>query len=62
MNKIASTMKKLWKDESGQGTAEYILLLVAVVMVAFLFKNQIKEIVSEKLGELSKDIGGFTSQ
>ena len=31
----------LWKDESGQGTAEYALILVAVVAFALLFKSEI---------------------
>lgn len=61
MNQIKDLMKKLWKDESGQGATEYILLLVIVVGLAMVFKGKIMEIVNSKLGELGGSIGGFTS-
>ena len=60
MKKTASLLKRLWNDESGQGTAEYILLLVAIVGVAFLFKKQIMEMVSGRLSEVSGALNGFT--
>lgn len=50
---------KLWQDESGQGTAEYALILVAVVGVAFLFKDKIRGVMENKLGELGSDIMSF---
>lgn len=62
MQKIKSTLKQLWADESGQGATEYILLLVIVVAVAFLFKDQITRVLNEKLAQLGGDIMGFTSQ
>lgn len=54
--------KTLIEDESGQGTAEYVLLLVGIIAVGFIFKDQITSIVSEKLGQIQGDIMGFTSQ
>ncbi|NCN95278.1 MAG: hypothetical protein GW917_00985 [Bdellovibrionales bacterium] len=60
MQKIKSTFKKLWADESGQGATEYILLLVIVVAVAFLFKNKITQVIGDKLQELGDSIAGFT--
>lgn len=59
MKTVTTTMKRLWKDESGQGATEYILLLVIVVALALLFKNQIKGVVSAKLEELGGAIGAF---
>lgn len=61
MKKMTTLFKNLCKDESGQGATEYILLLVVVVALAMVFKGEIMGIVKEKLGELTKDIGGFTS-
>lgn len=52
-------LKKLWKDESAQGATEYILMLVVVVAIAMLFKNQIKGIVEGKVNQLGNDISGF---
>lgn len=62
MKKTATMLKRLWNDESGQGATEYILLLVVVVGLAMVFKGRIMEIVNGKLGDLVKDIGGFSSQ
>lgn len=59
MKNIINKVKSLWKDESGQGAVEYILLLVVVVAIAMLFKNQITEAVSGKISELGSQIGSF---
>ena len=62
MRKVMNTLKKLWNDESGQGATEYILLLVIVVAIALLFRNQIQDIVSSKIGEIGGAIGSFNVQ
>ena len=56
---MKKTLKKLWKDESAQGATEYILMLVVVVSIAVLFKDQITGIVKGKVDDLSGDIQGF---
>ncbi|MGZ3723901.1 MAG: Flp1 family type IVb pilin [Bdellovibrionales bacterium] len=61
MKTVTTLAKKLWKDESGQGATEYILLLVVVVMLAMIFKGRIKSMVEDKLTALASDIAGFTS-
>lgn len=62
MKSMTSMMKKLWKDESGQGATEYILLLVVVVGLAMIFKDKIMTIVNDKLGELAGSISEITSK
>lgn len=62
MKNISALMKNLWKDESGQGATEYILLLVVVVALALLFRGKITETLTTKLEELGGAIGGFTVQ
>lgn len=57
---MKALMKNLLKDESGQGATEYILLLVAVVMVSMLFKDKIKEVITAKLEEVGGSIQGFS--
>lgn len=52
-------MKQLWKDESAQGATEYILILVAVVTVAFMFKKQITKLVGDRLNNLESATGSF---
>jgi Flp pilus assembly pilin Flp len=60
MKKCTSLLKKLMKDESGQGATEYILLLVVVVALALMFRGRITEALQGKLSELGSAIGGFT--
>jgi Flp pilus assembly pilin Flp len=53
-------MKNLWKNESGQGATEYVLLVVVVVALVVLFRDRIQSALGEKLSQLSSDITGFT--
>lgn len=55
--KFKNFSKNLLKNQSGQGATEYILLLVVVVALVLMFKNQIKETVSNKISELNGMIG-----
>lgn len=59
---IKTKFMEIVKDESGQGTTEYILILVAIVGVAMLFKKEITTVLNEKLSTLAGDIGSVTSQ
>lgn len=61
-NKFKNFSKKLWKNESGQGATEYILLLVVVVALVMLFKDKIKGAFEGKLSELSGSISGFKGE
>lgn len=61
MKKLKNLMSTLWKDESGQGMAEYVLLIVVVVGVAMIFKKQIMAMVQGKLDEVSGSMSSFKS-
>ncbi len=52
MKKLTNFFKKLWKDESGQGATEYILLLVVIVGIIIVFKEPIKNAVMGKVQDL----------
>ena len=49
----------IWNDESAQGATEYILILVAVVTVAFMFKKQITAFITTRLDNLGQGLGKF---
>jgi Flp pilus assembly pilin Flp len=53
---MAETMKKkiihFLEDESGQGTAEYALILLIVLMMANTFKGQFQRALRNLLGKL----------
>ncbi len=60
MEKLKLVALRLWKDESGQGTAEYVLILVGVLGAAFVFKDQIKRILEGKLNKLKDAVLSFS--
>ena len=62
MKKLKWAALKLWRDESGQGTAEYVLILVAVVGLAIIFKEQLQEMLGEKIGKLKTSVMGFSEK
>lgn len=62
MKNIQKIAKRLWNDESGQGMAEYVLLIVVVVTVAFTFRDKIKSMVSNKLDSVGGEFNGFEVQ
>ena len=59
MKNLKRLAKRLWEDESGQGTAEYVLILVGIVAVGFMFKKQLMGMLEGKLGKLSGRISSF---
>ena len=44
---MKNTLMKFWKDESGQGTAEYVLVLAAVAAIGMAFKTRITKWMGE---------------
>ncbi|GIO89847.1 hypothetical protein J31TS3_10740 [Paenibacillus lactis] len=44
---LKNRMKRLWKDESGIGTLEMILILVVILIIALIFKDEITELVDK---------------
>ncbi len=57
--KIKKLAHQLWTDESGQGTAEYALIIVAVVGLAILFKGRIRTALDTFMGKIDTGMGGF---
>jgi len=41
-------LKKILKDESGQGMLEYVLILFIVLFVGVMFKQKIQDMFSSK--------------
>jgi hypothetical protein len=65
MKNLRKQLKALWQDESAQGATEYILLLVAIVALVMLFKNQLlgedgqSGVIGSLIGNLRDKIGSF---
>jgi Flp pilus assembly pilin Flp len=57
MKGIKGFFKRLWQDESGQGSTEYILVLALLVAIIIMFRKTI----TAKVGELVNTVmGGVT--
>lgn len=52
---------KLWKDERGQSTVEYILMLAVVVMIAMKFKSTFLKQMDGIVGDVSSNIKNVVS-
>ncbi|QDK36203.1 Flp1 family type IVb pilin [Bdellovibrio sp. NC01] len=62
MKKFKNFSKNLFKNQSGQGATEYILLLVVVVSLVMIFKKDIQSAVQDKIGQLKDGMGQVTVQ
>ncbi|MBE8221291.1 MAG: hypothetical protein HAW60_01020 [Bdellovibrionales bacterium] len=56
LNSIKTKFIEILKDESGQGTTEYILILVAIVGIAALFRKEITLQVDKIIQKLGSNI------
>lgn len=59
MKKLKNFAKNFWADESGQGTAEYVLLIAIVVGVLVVFGPEIKKAVMQKLADTTGKMGSI---
>jgi Flp pilus assembly pilin Flp len=48
-----SLLHKLWNDESGQGTAEYVLLIAMVAGAFMVFKKPIMDWFNKSVGDVT---------
>lgn len=57
-----NTLARFWKDESGMGTVEVVLIIVVLVGLVVIFQEQIKGLVETIFGKITDDtnsiIGG----
>lgn len=57
-----NALMKFWKDESGMGTVEVVLIIVVLVGLVLIFQEQIKGLVETIFGKITDDtntiIGG----
>lgn len=50
------------KDESGQGTTEYLLILAAAIAIVLIFKEQILTAIRGLAGEVSSKLNTSVKQ
>ena len=57
--RIKKHLTDLLKDESGQGTTEYILILVVVIAIAGFFRKPISNAITTQTTKISAAIDKF---
>ena len=50
---------KVWKDESAQGMTEYILLVVGLVVILGVFRNQFSGTIRSAIDNMTGKITDF---
>lgn len=53
-NRLLAKMKAFWKDESAVGVVEVILILVVLITLVLLFKEQITGVLTNILSEITR--------
>ena len=53
-NRLLAKMKTFWKDESTVGVVEVILILVVLITLVLLFKEQITGVLTNILSEITR--------
>ena len=53
-NRLLAKMMTFWKDESAVGVVEVILILVVLITLVLLFKEQITGVLTNILSEITR--------
>ena len=61
MKKLRSFMRRTLHDQKGQGTAEYVLLLVIVVALVLMFKGKITNWMHSTTDNINTNISTITN-
>ncbi len=58
--KISEGIKRFWQDESGMGTVEVILIIVVLIGLVIVFKEQISGIVEDVFKTIREETRAVT--
>ena len=56
---LITRIRRRFRDNKGQSTTEYILILAIVVMIASKMKGKLSGVLDDKVDKLQKDITSF---
>lgn len=59
MEVLKNKVNVFWKEEDGLGTLELILIIGVIIIIALIFKNQIKTLVERLLTNVSNRSNEF---
>ena len=52
---MREAIRNFWKDESGMGTVEIILIIVVLIGLVIVFKKQINDLVTKIFKKITTD-------
>lgn len=52
-------IKKFWEEEDGVGVVEIILILVVLIGLVLIFKNQLRSLVNNIFEQIQKQSAGI---
>ncbi|MBE5998719.1 MAG: hypothetical protein IKD92_10065 [Lachnospiraceae bacterium] len=52
---MREAVKQFWRDESGMGTVEIILIIVVLIGLVIVFKKQINDLVTKIFKKITTD-------
>lgn len=61
MKKIKGKLESFWRDESGLGTVEIILIMVVLIGLVVIFKKQLNDLVKKIFGKINSDSSSIIS-
>ncbi len=61
MKRKLNKLWELWKDNSGMGTVEMILIIVVLIGLVLIFKTQIRELAATIFEKISADSAAILS-
>ncbi len=59
---MRETAKDFWKDETGMGTVEIILIIVVLIGLVIIFKKQLNDLVKKVFQKISSDSNSIISR
>lgn len=59
MEVLKNKVSAFWKEEDGLGTLELILIIGVIIIIALIFKDQIKKLVERLLTNVSNKSNEF---
>ena len=51
---MLKTWKDFWKEEDGMGTVEIILIIVVLISLVIIFKEQLNDLVNDIFDKITK--------
>lgn len=56
---MGNLLKSFWKEESGMGVVEVILIIVVLIGLVIIFKTQITEVVNDIFEKIATQAGSI---